>query len=794
MNDTASQTMTDVSQQSSLRKKLSDASLEELEFAKVLELVAPLTLTERAAEHVRSLRPMLDAETLESVHAAIAEILLLHGRGDDLPLERTDDPRRLLHRSTIAGAYLSASELLAVVELLGVSRRVRHFLSQRNHEFPRLAAVAESLVDVRLLERHIRDAIDPTGAVRDDASPQLQRIRTAIADVSARLRSKLHRIIQRLGDEELLQDEFYTQRDGRLVVPLKVEYKRSLPGIIHGISQSGATVFFEPSEVFELNNELAELRSAEEREVIAILRTLTAEVGAHAEKIAAADAALTELDSLRARALFAQQYRCHLPRIASDGTIELRNVRHPLLVVAKGYDSVVPLSVTFDRQRRGYLVSGPNAGGKSIAIKTIGVATIMALAGIYPIGEMTISPVMVLAAIGDHQSIESNLSTFSSQLVRLRDILSICDGATLAIVDEICAGTDPTEGSALAAGIIDALLDRGGYIVATTHQFTLKTYALSRDGLLNASMEFDTENLVPTYRFLPGVPGNSYALELARALQLPDEVIQRSRCYVGSEHERIETSIQQLERLRADMEQKAADAARLRLEAENLRKRYEEKFEQFKAKYLALMDAARSEAQQLVVQTKEQLRQIREQAVQQSLDEARKKLGQLDEQLSALSVPTKSSPSDAVQLAIGVTAEVLETHQRGTIVELTPKHAVLEVGAVRLKVPVEKLRRVEPSDKTSIVSNSNRRPVRLDAPTTLDVRGLRVQDALGNIEQVLNDAVLGGVMQVTIIHGSGTGQLREAIHRYLSDHPLVASFRLGESGQTDWGTTYVQLR
>lgn len=785
--------MTELTDLSSLRSALAEAALDELEFGKVLDLIAPLALTERAAEAVRMLRPMLDPHAIESAHAAIAEILAVRSRGDDLPLERTDDPQRLLHRATIAGAYLTATELLAIVELLGVSRRMRHFLTEHRDEFPHLAGIAESLVDLRLLERHIRDAIDPTGAVRDDASPQLQRIRSAIADVSGRLRSKLRRIVQRLGDEDLLQDEFYTQRDGRLVVPLKVEYKRSLPGIIHGISQSGATVFFEPSEVFELNNELAELRSAEEREVIEILRTLTAEVGSHADRIAEADAALTLLDSLRARAIFAEQYRCHRPRIASDGTIELRNVRHPLLVVGKGYDGVVPLSVAFDRQRRGYLVSGPNAGGKSIAIKTIGVATAMALAGIYPIGEMTVTPVTIMAAIGDHQSIESNLSTFSSQLVRLRDILSMCDAATLVIVDEICAGTDPTEGSALAAAIIDSILDRGGYIVATTHQFTLKTYALGRDGLLNASMEFDTDKLVPTYRFLPGVPGNSYALELARALQLPGEVIERARRYVGTEHERIESSIQQLERLRAEMEQRTADAARKQLEAEQLRKRYEEKFEQFKSKYNALMDAARSEAQQLIAHTKEELRRIRQHAQEESQEAARQQLRSLEQTLDS-AVPSRASDSPASsELAVGDIAELLDTQRRGKVVEVTSKYAVIEIGSVRVKVPTEKVRRVESADESAVTSGA-RRPMKLDAPTTLDVRGMRVQDAIRRVEHALNDAVLGGVLRLAIVHGSGTGQLREAIHGYLSDHPLVASFRLGESGQTDWGTTYVELR
>jgi len=771
---------------------LVEQSLAELEFNKVLELLVPFALTERAAAHLRRLRPLLDAQQIANEHAAIAELLQLRARGDDLPLERTDDPARLLHRSMLAGAYLSASELLSILELLGVSRRVRSFIGEHADQMPTIAALAEPLVEHRLLERHIRDAIDPTGAVRDDASAELRRIRNSIAEVSARLRTKLRRILQRLGDEDLLQDDFYTQRDGRLVVPLKVEYKRSLSGIIHGISQTGATVFFEPSEVFELNNELAELRSAEERELLRILQALTAEVGAHAESILAADRVLTVLDSLRARALFAEHYRCHHPRIVSDGTIELEKVYHPLLVVAKGREHVVPLSVRFDRQQRGYLVSGPNAGGKSIAIKTLGVSAAMALAGIYPLGEMTISPVTILAAIGDHQSIESNLSTFSSQLVRLRDILALCNHETLVIVDEICAGTDPSEGSALAAAIIDGVLDRGGSIVATTHQFTLKTYALTRPGLLNASMEFDTARLEPTYRFLAGVPGNSYALELAAALRLPGDVVERARAYVGTDHERIESSIHQLQQLRAEMEQLRASAAQEHAAAEQYRAQYEEKFQQFKAKYTQLLDAARREAAELIARTKEELRQIRHVAAHASVENARQQLRELEERITTQLQPQQSPAAKAEPIHPGDYVVLLQSGQQGKVLDVTSKHIVVEIGSVRVRVSADSVRRTQPPAQEHRTGNMP--PPKMDSPTAIDIRGMRVRDGLAAVERALNDAVLGGVFQLTILHGTGTGQLRQAIHSMLEGHPLVASYRVGQAGSTDWGTTYVQLR
>lgn len=770
---------------------LYEQSLEELEFSKMLELIVPFAMTERAADFIRQLRPLSDAESVEAIHCAIEEIIVLRNRGEDLPIERTDNPERYLCRAEIVGAHLSANELLSILELLGASRRLAQFIRERDEFIPHVAAYAAHLVEHRLLERHIRDAIDPTGAVRDDATAELRSIRSSIEEISARLRSKLRRIVQRLGDEDLLQDEFYTQRDGRLVVPLKVEYKRALAGIIHGVSQTGATVFFEPSEVFELNNELAELRAAEEREVVRILRALTAEVGAHASSIRAANASLTLLDSLRARALFAENYRGKMPRIVKkEPVIELRNVFHPLLVASKGFDGVVPLSVTFDSECQGYLVSGPNAGGKSIAIKTIGISTAMALAGIFPLGEMTISPVTILAAIGDHQSIESNLSTFSSQLVRLREILEECGDTTLVIVDEICSGTDPTEGSALAAAIIDEILDRGGFIVATTHQFVLKTYALSRPHLLNASMEFDSERLEPTYRFLPGVPGNSYAFELARALDLPNEVLERARHYLGAEHSKIEESIHQLQQLHRVMEERATAAAREYQAAERLRNEYEMKFQQFKAKYTQLIEAAQHHADELVRTTKEQLRHIRAKAERGEHDAARADLRAIQEQLER-QLP-KDHPQQTEQLSVGDYAELSATGQRGKVIEVTHHHIVLEIGAVRLNISPDKVRRVEGAPPNQ--RRRRYRPMKLDAPTELDVRGLRVQEALSRLEQALNNAVLGGVGQLKVLHGIGSGQLRQAIHAYLNAHPLVAAYRAGSAGQTDWGTTYVELR
>ncbi len=491
-------------------------SLEEIEFPKLLDIVASYALTSRGQEQILSLEPSLDVESLQSEHELIDEMLRVLFKNEDLPLEHIEDVSALLSKSQISGAALSAPQILEITDVLSAARRLRLFINQRSEELPHLSSLAQRLVENRMLEKHINEAIDRGGVVRDNASRELQTIRHEIQATAARLRSRLNKIASRLGEEDMLQDEYITQRDGRFVIPLKTNNKRILPGIIHGVSASGSTVFMEPAEVFEMNNELSLLHNDEQREVLRILTMLTAEIGSVASELMSSLETLTRFDSIHARARYALAVGGRKPRILEEGECELVKVYHPLLKHGADSRTIIPLSIRFDKEQRGHLISGPNAGGKSVALKSIGLNLAMALAGIFPLGDCVTSPRKILVAIGDHQSIESNLSTFSSLILRLKEILSFCAADSLVLVDEICSGTDPTEGSALAAGILDSLRERHAYFVVTTHQSSLKSYALSHPHITNDSLEFDAEKLAPTYNFLQGVPGNSYAFELAR--------------------------------------------------------------------------------------------------------------------------------------------------------------------------------------------------------------------------------------------------------------------------------------
>ncbi|MFN5876594.1 MAG: MutS-related protein, partial [Ignavibacteria bacterium] len=422
---------------------LVDTSLDELEVARLLAAVARSCVSHAGADHVRALRPSMDPRLIQRDLDCVGECTDLLQLGESLPFDRLGDVSGLLSRTRIAGNFLSAPDLLIVLEALQTSRVIKSFFLNQALKAPTLNEECSVLVDDRLLEKHITDAIDDTGLIRDNASRELLSIRRDIHELSARLRLRLQRILKKFGEDELLQEEFVTQRDGRFVLPLRVENKRSVEGIIHGVSQSGQTVFLEPAETYELNNELAILHGREQREMIRILTTLTAEVGSVSHAIEAAVDVLTFIDSIIARARFAMNYGGIKPVLTEDVDIELHNVRHPLLVLASKnpVQDVVPLSIRFDGTSKGILISGPNAGGKTVAMKTIGLSITMAMMGMFPLGMSSLHPRRIMTAIGDHQSIESNLSTFSSQIIRLRDILSHCDAEALVLIDEICAGT-----------------------------------------------------------------------------------------------------------------------------------------------------------------------------------------------------------------------------------------------------------------------------------------------------------------------------------------------------------------
>lgn len=777
------------------------AALDELEFSKVLSSVAGRCLTAMGQERVLAMRPGRHAEAIRTDLQRVQEVSDVLAGGDTLPYERLADIRPLMTRARIEGNYLSAGDLLAVGEALATSRSLRRFFHERGDRSPAMRAFVEPMTEDRMLERHINDAVDETGTVRDNASRELQSIRRDIADLSARLRSRLQKILRKFGEDEVLQDDFVTQRDGRFVLPVRVENKRSVEGIIHGVSASGSTVFMEPAETFDMNNDLSLLHNRELREIQRILVTLTAEVAGAAEGLVTTADILIDIDTLQARARHAIDYGGIQPTIVDDDMVELVNVHHPVLRQQAWQTKidVVPLRVSFDGTTRGILISGPNAGGKTVAMKTIGLSLAMAMSGMFPLGMCTTNVRRLFTAIGDHQSIDSNLSTFSSQIIRLRDILSYCASDALVFIDEICAGTDPAEGGALAAGILDSLLERRACFVVTTHQSSLKQYALTRPGIRNASLAFDETKMMPTFRFLNDVPGNSYAFVLAKNVGLPDVVVERARGYLGDRHDELERSIAAMQRFRTEAETLHRDAAAEAARAERLRKDYEDRLRTVQKKKNDIVDEAENEARELLREARalveNTIREVREQ--QKAPGEVKK---EFERQRDAIERKTEKRQKEqrgaepaGADIVVGSTVSVSGTSSVGDVVELDAKAgtALVDVNGIRFRFPLKQLQ--VSSRKASAPSRGDGVFMKFDARVSADVRGMRADEALKTVEVFISDGILGNLTTATIIHGKGTGALRKVIHDYLHEHPQVRSYRVGTIEEGGDGVTILEF-
>jgi DNA mismatch repair protein MutS2 len=807
---------------------LLQSALDELDLDMVLAAVSRFAISDLGKEATKTLRPGTDPTSVRLDLDRVQDCVDLIAAGLRLPFDKLDDVRDLMKKSRIEGNFLSAPDLLNVLEAMQTSRLLKSFFDEQADQAPSLHTLAIDLLDERVLEKHILDAIDETGLVRDDASRELRAIRKEIHELQARLRSRLQRILKKFGEEEILQDEFITQRDGRFVLPLRVSDKRSVEGIIHGVSSTGQTVFLEPAETYEMNNDLSLLRGREQREIIKILTTLTAEVSTVSHHLEAAVDVMTKIDTVIARARYALEFGGIKPTIVDDMEIELTNVRHPVLVqqgrvrrdLKEKVEEVVPLSVRLDDTTRGLLISGPNAGGKTVAMKTIGVSLAMAMSGIFPLGTCTTNLRRLYAAIGDHQSIDSNLSTFSSQIIRLRDILSFCDKEALVLIDEICAGTDPAEGGALAAGILDSLIERGASFVVTTHQSSLKQYALTRPTITNASLAFDEERLLPTFNFLYGVPGNSYAFDLARNVGLPAIVIDRGKGYLGERHDELEESISAMQRYQQEAERLKREAAAERLKAEQIRKDYEERLEQVKKRRTTVVSSAKEEAEELlknanalientireIREDKKSAKELKEEFVAakeallktedrgpKSVDRGPKTEGRgpkTDDQGTGHPAPGTLQKGDVVV--------VTGTSSEGTVLETDHKNGLIDVNGMKFRVPLKQLTLIarsgtkEADSRTVHATRDPNEPLlKPDPGMTLDMRGMRADEGLRALEEFLDQGIVSALPFATIIHGKGTGALRKVVHDYLSDHHAITSWRPGEMHEGGDGVTII---
>ena len=792
--------------------ELFGGSIRTLELPAVLEKLAAKAVSQAAKDRCLKLSPSTDAEEvlrlLDETDAA-KERLGLHGSPS---FSGVKDVSAALTRAD-HGGMLNTRELLDIAGVLTASRRVADYDAQRQGEETVLDRLFTSLHTNKYLEEQIRSAILDEETIADTASSELADIRRKMRLAASKGRQILQRIISSPSYAKVLQEALITQRDGRFVVPVKAECKGSMPGLVHDISSSGATLFVEPMGVVQANNELKELEAREKKEIDRILRQLSAACAGSMENILWDYDILVHLDVIFARAQLSYQLNASRPEVRRRGGVTLRRARHPLLDQAKA----VPITVELGEQFDTLVITGPNTGGKTVTLKTIGLLCLMAQCGLHiPADSGSAVRVFhrVLADVGDEQSIEQSLSTFSAHMSNIVQILREVDDKSLLLFDELGAGTDPVEGAALAIAIIESARSQGALIAATTHYAELKTFAMTTAGVENASCEFDVQTLRPTYRLLIGIPGKSNAFAISRRLGLDESVIQAAQAQMDSDSVRFEDVLTQLEEKRQRLEKAQAEADRLwRQREEDARKArtFREQMEKAKdnartkgeAEAKRIVRQAQAQADEIFAQLDQLRRQQQKQLSFQELNDAkaavRHSLNQAQDALHIHDQPqepvyTPSRPievGDLVELpGVKMAASVLAVNNDGTL--------LLQAGKMKTTVKAQQVRLPEgqPKKKPAAPASGGSAKLNLQsrAALELDIRGYETLEAESVVENYIDSAVMAKLGTVTIIHGKGTGALRKAVHEMLKRNKAVKSFRLGRYGEGEAGVTVVELK
>ena len=790
---------------------LFDKSIRTLELPAVLRMLADQTNSGESRERALALVPQTDEEDvrrLQDETDAARDMIGLKGSPAFSGIKPVSES---LYRADRGGA-LNTRELLDIAGVLRCARRVGDYLGDEGKKTA-IDYLFTALRGNRFLEERIFTSILEEDVIADSASPELADIRRHMRAAAAKGRQILQKIISSQSYSKVLQEAIITQRDGRFVVPVKAEFRSSLPGLVHDVSSSGATIFVEPMGVVQANNELKELEAKEKKEIERILRDLSAQAAGCCNDILSDYDLLVRLDLIFARGQLSYQMNAARPEIRRDGGVVLRRARHPLLDTGRA----VPITVELGRRFDTLVITGPNTGGKTVSLKTLGLLTLMAQCGLHiPADSGSAVSVFdrVLADIGDEQSIEQSLSTFSAHMVNIVKILEEADGRSLILFDELGAGTDPVEGAALAIAIIQHVRSRGAKVAATTHYAELKTFAMTTEGVENASCEFDVETLRPTYKLLIGIPGKSNAFAISQRLGLDEAVIETARAQMDSESIRFEDVLTQLEEKRQRLERDQGEAERLRSQREADAKRAREFREQMERAKENARTRGEAEARRIVREARAQadaifeelgrLRREQEKAASwQTINEARSairgKLNQMEEELR-FQEEREPIPAPSRPIRTGDLVELGGTRRQAVVTAVNGERLTLTAGNMKLTVKAGEVRLVEEAEvrEKKEAKRQAAATVRLagarSAISELDIRGLMTDEADLAVDQFLDNAVMGRLNVVTIIHGKGTGALRKAVHQQLRRHPAVKSFRLGRYGEGEDGVTVVELR
>ena len=788
--------------------ELYEKSLVKLELNQVLAMLADCAGSEGGKEACLKLRPTSDLEEVEQMLGQTTAASELSTRKGYPAFANAADVSASLERADRGGS-LQPKELLQIGGILRCTRSVKGYISEDDQETV-LDELFRALTPNKYLEDRILGAILSEEEIADTASPELADIRRHMRIQAGKIRDSLQKVISSPAYSKFLREPIITIRQGRYVVPVKSECKNDVPGLVHDVSATGSTYFVEPMSAVNANNALRELELKEKKEIERILAELSAEAAAHAEDINLDYTMLVQLDVIFAKAKLAFQMRAWAPIMNDKGRVELRNARHPLIDPKK----VVPISLRLGSDFDTMIITGPNTGGKTVTLKTIGLLTLMAECGLHvPAGDGSVLSTFdaILADIGDEQSIAQSLSTFSSHMKTIVDVVAQCDDRTLVLYDELGAGTDPAEGAALAIALIEFSRKMGSRVVATTHYAELKLYAMRTKGVINASCEFDVETLQPTYKLLIGIPGKSNAFAISRKLGLSEEILKEASDLVGKSDKDFEDVLSQLEQQRQQMESARMEAEKLRQETARIKQQSEQYQEQLRKEKEKAMEAARREAQGIIEEARaaanaasEELKALRKQlqdgdttGLNQRQAELRRTLNETEDRLRAQQ-PQRQRPKETRDIMVGDTVELLKLGIKASVLAIN-KNGTLELQAGIMKMSAKR-------DEVYLLENENPykakgghpahsgREMKMTAMSSeIDLRGMDTVEAICVLDRYMDEAMRAKLSSVRIIHGKGTGALRQAVHQDLKRNKFVKTFRLGVYGEGEDGVTIAEF-
>lgn len=787
---------------------IAERALKTLEFDKVRKQVASFCTSSIGKSFIEQLIPETDFEKVQKLLAEMDEGLAILRVKGHVPMGGIFDIRPHTKRAQIGG-MLSPIELMEISSTIRASRILRQFIEEIEEEgnisIPYFLEKKESMPILTSLKREIDDCIDENGAVLDSASIELRSIRQQLRSEEAKVRQKLDSLIRGANAAKMLSDSIITIRNDRFVIPVKQEYRSYYGGIIHDQSSSGQTLFIEPESIVQINNDIQRLKVREKAEIEKILMALSEKVQEYSLDLMMVIQLLGEMDVILAKSKYGVSNKCSKPNVNQEGYIRIVQARHPLIPI----DEAVPNTIEFGKEITAIVITGPNTGGKTVTLKTVGLCTLMAQAGL-PIPAYDGSEIAVFdqlfADIGDEQSIEQSLSTFSSHMVNIVDILNKFNSRSLVLFDELGAGTDPQEGAALAIAILDEVVGKGARVMATTHYPELKAYGYNRKGVINASVEFDVETLSPTYRLLIGVPGRSNAFEISKRLGLKDSIIQQAKSYTGTDRREVDLMIASLEESRKKAEREAEEAHQLLMEAEALHVELKEQLKTYEEKKESLTEKAKEEARKIIEEAKkeaeeiiEHLREMQKDAAravkEHEIIEAKKRLDEAAPSENPILKKQTKIKQRAENLQPGDEVKVLSYGQKGILVEkVSDTEWIVQIGILKMKLDDSDLEYIKPEKEKQTAPKATVKNRNTHVKLELDLRGERYEDAILKAEKYLDDALLANYSRVTIIHGKGTGALRQGIQNMLKGHKRVKSFRYGEAGEGGLGVTVVELK